>query len=87
MTADPIRNSDIEKIAEKVAEQVTHRIFMILGTDITDNDDLHALQRDFAHVRAWRENMDTVKKKSLATAVAFIVTGVLGYLMIFFSSK
>lgn len=79
----PIKESDAEEIAEKVV----HRIFMILGTDISNSEDIKELQKDFAHARAWRESMDTVKSKGLGTAVAFIVTALLGYALLFFTNR
>ena len=82
-----MENHDIEDMAEKVAARVTHRIFMILGTDIDKSEDLQALQKDFAHARAWRESIETIRTKGLATAVAFVVTGLLGYLLLLFNNR
>jgi len=51
--------------------------FLSLG--INDNPDVViAVQKDFAHLRAWREASDTVKRKGLGAAVTIIVTGLLG---------
>ena len=81
----PTDDVEIEKIAEQVAERVTHRLFITLGINVQDPEELIKIQRDFAHLRGWRENMEVIKKKSLGAAIAFIVTGLLGYALLFFN--
>lgn len=75
----------IEEIARKVAESVNARLFLILGINTTDPDELIKLQKDFAHLRGWRESMEVVRKRSLATAAGFLVTAIFGYVVFFFT--
>ena len=75
-----------EEIAEKVAEKVVNRLFLVLGVNAESADDLVKLQKDFAHMRNWRESMEIVKSRGLMTATGFLVTGILGYVLYLFSS-
>ncbi len=77
-------DDDIEQIAEKVAERVANRLFITLGINVQNPDELKKMQLDFAHLRGWRENVEAVKQKSLGAAAAFIVTAILGYVIYLF---
>lgn len=57
-----------------VAETVTQTL-LTLGVDTNDPVEL---QKDLAHLRAWRESMETVRRQSLITAIGVITAGVLG---------
>lgn len=59
------------------------RLFLILGINASDEKELIKLQKDLAHLRGWRENMEIVRSRSLATAVGFLVTAFLGYVLFF----
>lgn len=72
---------EVEAIAAKVSEQVVHRLFLILGVDVSDPTQLIKLQKDLAHLRGWRESVEIVRGKTLAAMAGFIVTGVLGYIV------
>lgn len=73
MPLEAVTDAEVKKI---VAETVTQTLLM-LGVD---TDDPVALQKDMAHLRAWRESMETVRKQSLITAIGVITAGVLGLL-------
>jgi hypothetical protein len=75
----------IEEIAEKVAERVNKTLFLVLGINTSDPDELIKLQKDLAHLRGWRESMEVVKRRSLGTAAGFLVTGIFGYILFFFT--
>ena len=75
---------EIERIAEAVANRVNGQLFLILGINTADPDELIALHRDLAHLRGWRESMEVVRKRGLATAASFLVAGILGYLLFLF---
>lgn len=65
--------AEVKKIVAETVEQT----LLTLGVD---TDDPIALQKDLAHLRAWRESMETVRKQSLITAIGIIVAGALGLL-------
>jgi hypothetical protein len=75
---------EIDAIATLSAKKAVVETFLTLGVNIADPDDVEAAQLDFRHLRAWRESIDTVKRKSLTTAVTVIVTGALGWLLVAF---
>lgn len=72
---------DVEDIAEKVAERVVNRLLLAMGVNASDPQELVNFQKDFAHLRGWRQSMEIVKTKGIAASVGFIVTGSLGYLL------
>lgn len=76
-------NHEVEQVATQVAEKVVNRLFLILGVNASDEKELIKLQKDLAHLRGWRESMEIVRSRSLATAVGFLVTAVLGYVLFF----
>ncbi|UTD30483.1 hypothetical protein DB459_16460 [Bradyrhizobium sp. WD16] len=65
-------------IAEEVARATVKEFFLALGVNADDAEAVIAVQKDFAHLRAWREATETVKRKGLAAAVSVIVTAMLG---------
>ena len=71
-------NSDVRDIAEEVARATVKEFFLALGVNADDPEAVIAVQKDFAHLRAWREASDTIKRKGLGTAVTIVVTGLLG---------
>jgi hypothetical protein len=70
--------SEVRDIAEEAARATVKEFFLALGVNADDPDAVIAVQKDFAHLRAWREASDTVKRKGLGAAVTIIVTGLLG---------
>jgi hypothetical protein len=70
--------SEVREIAEQAARATVKEVFLALGVNADDADAVIAVQKDFAHLRAWREASETVKRRSLAAAVSVIVTGGLG---------
>jgi len=71
-------SSDLRDIAEEVARATVKEFFLALGVNADDPEAVIAVQKDFAHLRAWREASDTIKRKGLGTAVTIVVTGLLG---------
>jgi hypothetical protein len=75
-----VTEHEVKKIvAEAVAETL-----LTLGIDTTDPVEL---QKDMAHLRAWRESVATVKRQSLVTAVGIVIAGVLGLLWLGFKGS
>lgn len=65
--------AEIRKIvAETVKETLTR-----MGIPA---DDPIEVQKDMAHLRAWRESVATVKRQGLITAVGILTAGILGLL-------
>jgi len=75
----------IEQIAEKVAERVINRLFLVLGINATDPKELIEFQKDFQHLRGWRVSMDLARRRGFATIVGFMITGALGYFLFLFT--
>ena len=84
MAGQVTEEQQIEQIAEAVAKRVNSQLFLILGINTADPEELIALHRDLAHLRGWRESMEVVRKRGIATAASFLVAGVLGYLLLLF---
>ena len=63
--------AEIRKIVAETVDQTLTR----LGVDTTDPLEV---QRDFQHLRSWRESVATVKRQSLVTAIGILTAGVLG---------
>src|SRR5690606_36701249 len=59
-------------VAETVAETLTR-----MGIPA---DDPIEVQKDMAHLRAWRESVATVKRQGIITAVGILTAGLLGIL-------
>lgn len=78
---------EIREIANEAAEQTIKKLFLTLGVDISDPDAILATQRDFQHMRVWRESSDAIKRHSLKTIVTVLVTGLLGYALVAFGFK
>jgi hypothetical protein len=69
-----------EEMRELVRETVRETInetFLRLGVKI---DDPIEVQKDFQHLRDWRNTTESVKSKALLAAVGLLVSGLLGAL-------
>lgn len=80
----PLTSEEIKHLAEEAAKSAVRELLVAMGVDANDPKALIEMQKDFAHIRGWRVGTETVKRKGLAAAVTFIVTGVLGYLVFLF---
>lgn len=56
---------------EMVREVVRHTL-VELGIDVSDP---HEMQRDFKHLREWRESMEQVRSKSILAVIGLVVSG------------
>lgn len=73
-----------ESIAERAAAKAIDGFFLRLGVDTSDPIEM---QKDFAHLRAWRESVELVKKRGMIAATTVIVTGGLAMLWAGISHK
>lgn len=70
----PVVNEEqFEAIADRAANKALEGLFLHIGVDTQDP---LAMQKDFAHLRAWRESSDLIKSRTIATAVGIIITGI-----------
>lgn len=67
-------NLNEQEIRKIVAEAVTETLTR-MGIDAEEPIEV---QRDFQHLRAWRQSIETVKRQSLMTAIGVITVGILG---------
>lgn len=79
-----MNQADVHEIAEQVAKETVREMFLALGVNANDDNAIIAMQKDFAHMRAWRESTETIKRKGLGAAVTVIVTGALGMIWLAF---
>jgi hypothetical protein len=69
---------DIRQVAEESAKKAVRELLLTLGVDASKSDEIRAMQRDFAHLRIWRESVDTMRTKGLLVAAGIIVSGIAG---------
>lgn len=75
---------EVTAVANRAAEAAVNRILMRLGVDIDEPEAYVDFRRDLAHLRAWRESIDIMKRTSIKTAVGVLITGTLGLLWLAF---
>lgn len=66
-----------------IITETLRQTFVSFGVD---GEDPFELQKDFQHLRAWRESVESVKHKGLVAAVGVVVTGSLGLLWLGFKT-
>ncbi len=76
-----ISHHEMEEIADRAAVKAIDGFFVKLGIDTSKPLEM---QQDFAHLRWWRETMDTTKSRALMTLVSLFVTGVAAAVWTFF---
>ena len=64
---------------KNVVKETVHETFITLGVDASDPLEM---QKDFQHLREWRETSVAVKSKGLMTLVGIIVAGVAAFVWI-----
>ena len=71
-------STEVREIAQEAARAAMKEFLLVLGVNAEDPEAVIAVQKDFAHLRSWREASETVKSMGLRTAVGAIVAGLLG---------
>jgi len=79
-TPRSIRLTDAE--LKDVVKTTVHETFITLGVDT--KEPLEA-QKDFQHLRDWRQTTEAVKKRGIGTLVVTIVAGVLSLAWVAFT--
>ena len=69
---------------EIVVELTVKKTLLELGLDTANPIEL---QRDFAHLRTWRQSVEEVKRKGFIAAVAIVLSGLLGLLWTAFKTS
>jgi hypothetical protein len=78
---------EVEDIAEEAADKALRKLMLSMGADISDGEALLKMQRDFQHLRAWRESTDAVKQQGILTAVKVITAAIVGGLLLMLGFK
>ena len=73
-----ITSSEIKHIADESAKTALREMLVMMGVDANDPKALLEMQQDFAHLRMWRESVETIRTKGLMVATGIIVTGIAG---------
>lgn len=68
-------NPELEACHKKLIEETVKQTLITLGLDVSDPI---KVQKDFAHLRDWRESSEKIKTKGIVTLVGVIVTGACG---------
>jgi hypothetical protein len=63
---------------EEISAVVRESVLQTLTELGVDAENPLEMQKDFAHVRAWRESTEEIKRKGLLTLVGILVTGLAG---------
>lgn len=74
MTENEIR-SLVSATAEVTARKAAHEVLIALGVDVTRPFEM---QRDFQHLRSWRESSEAVKRYGILTLIGLFLTGIAG---------
>lgn len=73
----------VEKLAEDVSTKTVTKLFLALGANMSDPAEITKIQKDLAHLRAWRESTEAIQKRGLLTVVTVVVTAGAGWLLTF----
>lgn len=77
MTA-PISRAELKALIKDGVSEGLQEAMIPLGLDISTPSGKLAAQRDFSHLRSWRQATETAKRQGLMTAIGIIVAGILG---------
>ncbi len=80
----PFTSDEIEHIAATSAKRAVSELLLAMGVNTDNPNALIEMQKDFAHVRKWRESVELVRIRTITVAVGVIVTGILGALYMAF---
>jgi hypothetical protein len=62
---------------EEIISQTVTQTLVKLGIDVSDPI---AVQKDFAHLRSWREGSEAIKRTGFLTLLGLVITGAAGLL-------
>lgn len=68
-----------EQEIKRIVRETVEETLTSLGVD---HDDPLEMQKDFQHLRDWRESVEAVRSKGIMTAFGILIAGVCGALWI-----
>lgn len=71
-------SDEIRHIAGESAKLAVREMLVAMGANAEGPDALIEMQKDFAHIRKWRQSVEAVQTRGLMVAVGIIVTGIAG---------
>lgn len=71
----------VQEIAERAATKAVLDTFRLLGSDITELDDINNLRDDFRYMRRQRSIAEFRKSEASKSALATLTGGVIGMLL------
>ncbi len=74
MTESEIRRL-VSATADEAARRAAHEVLVALGIDVSKPFEM---QRDFQHLRSWRESSEAVKRYGILTLIGLFLTGIVG---------
>jgi len=77
-----ITRAELKALIKDGVAEALQEAMLPLGLDISTPSGKLAAQRDFNHLRSWRQATETAKRQGLITAVGIIVAGILGSLLL-----
>jgi hypothetical protein len=79
---------DVQKIVERGAEEAARKaVIETLKQLGVDPGTPFEMQRDFQHLRSWRQSVETMKRQGLISAVGVMVVGAMGLFWMYLTSK
>lgn len=79
-------NQRIEMSEKELRDLISSTVKDTLLSLGIDNEDPIEMQKDFQHLREWRESTDAAKRKGVLAVVTVIVTSVIGAVIMAFKS-
>ncbi len=73
-----MKRHEITMTEEELKKVITDTVKDTLTNIGCQTDDPIEMQKDFAHLREWRNSTDAIKKKGLLAAVGFVIVSILG---------
>ncbi len=83
MVEEPFRPSEAraQEIAERAAAKAIHDAFRLLGTDITELEDINNLRDDFRFIKRQRALAEFRRNETHKSTIAGVTGGVIGMLI------
>lgn len=67
--------TELEEIASLAAKKTVEDLLLKLGID---HDESIEMQKDFQHLRSWRQSSEQIRAKAVLTAIGILIAGLCG---------
>ncbi|MCW5674963.1 MAG: hypothetical protein KIT15_10325 [Xanthobacteraceae bacterium] len=67
--------TELEEIASLAAKKTVEDLLLKLGID---HDEPIEMQKDFQHLRSWRQSSEQIRAKTVLTAIGILIAGLCG---------